>query len=177
MFTKICLTLALGVSAAQSLSVDAPSSVTSGGQTTITWSSISSDPTFSIELIHPSFNNAFAIANSVDPTANTLTLTIPSVPADYTSSSFEIPRGSFAIGAEASASDSSSSTATSNSSASATGESGSGSVRPTSTAPSSSASGSAPSSGTGAPSSAARAGTLPAAAAAIVALIGAAFAL
>ncbi|KAJ6538692.1 hypothetical protein DFH09DRAFT_1176781 [Mycena vulgaris] len=87
MFTKICLTLALGVSAAHTLSVNVPSSVTSGGQTTITWSSTSSDPTFSIELVHPSFNNAFAIANSVDPTTNTLTLTIPSMPAGdgYTS--------------------------------------------------------------------------------------------
>ncbi|KAJ6538711.1 hypothetical protein DFH09DRAFT_1176846 [Mycena vulgaris] len=87
MFTKICLTLAFGVSAAHTLSVNAPSSVTSGGQTTITWSSTSSDPTFSIELVHPSFNNTFAIANSVDPTTNTLTLTILSVPVEdgYTS--------------------------------------------------------------------------------------------
>ncbi|KAJ6538666.1 hypothetical protein DFH09DRAFT_1176685, partial [Mycena vulgaris] len=79
----MCFTLALGVSAALSLSVNAPSSITSGGQTTITWSSTSSDPTFSIELIHPpSCNNAFAIANNVDPTANILTLAIPSVPTE-----------------------------------------------------------------------------------------------
>ncbi|KAJ6538640.1 hypothetical protein DFH09DRAFT_1090344 [Mycena vulgaris] len=139
-------------------------------------------------------NNAFAIANrlSVDLTTNTLTLTIPSVPAD----------GSLPIGAEASASDSTTSTSTASGkfSASATGgaggtgsasvngmafltgsESGSGTVRPTS-----------------AllrlrfqlrfglraflfrhrrPSSAARTRTLPAAAAAIAALVAAAFVL
>ncbi|KAJ6576911.1 hypothetical protein DFH09DRAFT_1148761 [Mycena vulgaris] len=207
MFTKVCLTLALGVSAALSLSVNAPSSVTSGGQTTITWSSTSSDPTFSIELVHPSFNNAFAIANSVDPTINTLTLTIPAVPAEdgYTLQFVNVSdinqvyatSGSFAIGAETSSTASSSESATggaggtgsANGTASATGGasgSGTGSVKPTSTAPSSasgssgstSASGSAPSSsGTGAPNSAARTATLPAAAAAIVALVGVAFVL
>ncbi|KAJ6576939.1 hypothetical protein DFH09DRAFT_1450503 [Mycena vulgaris] len=201
MFTKICLTLALAVSAALSLSVNAPSSVTSGGQTTITWNSTSSDPTFSIELVHPSFNNAFAIANSVDPTTNTLTLTIPAVPAEdgYTLQFVNVSdinqvyatSGSFAIGAEASSTASSSSnasatggaggTGSANETASATGGasgSGTGSVKPTSTVPSSasgsnSASGSAPSSsGTGTPSGAARTRTLPAGAAAIVALVG-----
>ncbi|KAJ6538650.1 hypothetical protein DFH09DRAFT_1176630, partial [Mycena vulgaris] len=118
-FTKICFTL---LSAAQSLSVNAPSSVTSGGQTTITWSSTppicahcSSPPHARLSFIFraerslsssstlhscvplpstskyshspaPLFDgaqdNAVAIANNVDPTTNTLTLTIPSVPAE-----------------------------------------------------------------------------------------------
>ncbi|KAJ7637809.1 hypothetical protein B0H17DRAFT_1216967 [Mycena rosella] len=114
MFTKICLTLALGVSAALSLSVNPLTSVISGGQTTITWTSTSSDPTFSIELLHPSFNNAFAIANNVNPAANTLTLQIPSVPTGdgYTIEFVNVTdinnvyatSGSFSIGADSSSS-------------------------------------------------------------------------
>ncbi|KAJ6538696.1 hypothetical protein DFH09DRAFT_1323652 [Mycena vulgaris] len=185
MFTNICLTLALGVSAAQSLSVNAPSSVTSGGQTTMTWSSTSSDATFSIELIHPSFNNAFAIANSVDPTTNTLTLTIPPVPAEdgYSLQFVNVSdinqvyatSWSFAIGAEASASSTSTSTASFNSAASATAGAG-GSASANGMASTTGGTGAAGNgSGSVKPtSSAARAGTLPAVAAAIVALIGAA---
>ncbi|KAJ6538644.1 hypothetical protein DFH09DRAFT_1368809 [Mycena vulgaris] len=205
--TRVILTLALGVSAALSLSVNAFNRADDN---------YVEQHLVRPHVLHrahpPSFNNAFAIANSVDPTANTLTLTIPSVPAEdgYTLQFVNVSdinqvyatSGSFAIGAEASSS-APPPTASGDSSASATGGaggtesgsvngtasstssgSGSGSVRPTSTAPSStgpasaSASASAPSSsGTGAPSSASRTRTLPAAAAAIVALVGVAFAL
>jgi len=54
-------------------------------QITITWTSQPSDPLFSIELINPSFHNAFAIANNVRPTDGQVTLTLPVVPegGDY----------------------------------------------------------------------------------------------
>ncbi|KAJ6538687.1 hypothetical protein DFH09DRAFT_1397963 [Mycena vulgaris] len=142
-------------------SVNTPSSVTSGGKTTITWSSTSSDPIFSVELVHPSFNNAFVTASSHHQRAHAdhpvracrgrLHVNVSDINQVYATSR------SFAIGAEASSSDSTTSTPTAsgNSGASATGgaggtgsasvnrmasstgsESGSGSARPT-TAPSS----------------------------------------
>ncbi|KAJ7634048.1 hypothetical protein B0H17DRAFT_845700, partial [Mycena rosella] len=73
---------ALGVSTAFSLTANPLTSAIVGGQTTITWTSTSSDPVFSIELTHPSFNNDFAIANNVDPTKNSLTVLIPEVPPE-----------------------------------------------------------------------------------------------
>ncbi|KAJ7459247.1 hypothetical protein FB451DRAFT_1046205, partial [Mycena latifolia] len=108
---SLALTLA---STALALSVNAPSSVTSGGQITITWSSTSSDPVFSIELTHPSFNNDFGIANNVNPSTNSLTIGLPSVPAEdgYTLEFVNITdinqvyatSPSFSIGAEVSSS-------------------------------------------------------------------------
>ncbi|KAJ7822744.1 hypothetical protein B0H14DRAFT_2827813, partial [Mycena olivaceomarginata] len=58
-----------------------PTNPTSGGTTSITWSSTSDDPSrsssanvqnsvFSIELNHPSFNSALAVANNVNPADN-----------------------------------------------------------------------------------------------------------
>ncbi|KAJ7149508.1 hypothetical protein C8R43DRAFT_1007269 [Mycena crocata] len=170
MFTTACLTLALGVSSAFALTVNAPNSPTSGGQTSITWTSTDSDPIFSIELNHPSFNTAFAIANNVDPKANNLTLTIPPVPAEdgYTLTFVNVTdinnvyatSGSFSIGAATSSSSSASASgsatggagasggasgASGSGGASATGSGASGSGRPSSTAPSGSASSGAPS--------------------------------
>ncbi|KAK7007514.1 hypothetical protein R3P38DRAFT_3027723 [Favolaschia claudopus] len=63
------------------LTVNAPTSPQSATTTTITWTSNASDPVFSIELTHPSFNMAFALANNVDPTLNQLTIELPLVPA------------------------------------------------------------------------------------------------
>ncbi|KAJ7758208.1 hypothetical protein DFH07DRAFT_819019 [Mycena maculata] len=81
MFTTICSTLAL-VSSALALTINAPpSDVTVGVPTSITWSSTSSDPVFSVELIHPSFNQALALANNVNPANNNVSITIPPVPA------------------------------------------------------------------------------------------------
>ncbi|KAJ7111688.1 hypothetical protein C8R44DRAFT_798474 [Mycena epipterygia] len=194
MFTKICFALALAVSSASSLSVNAPTSPTSGGTTTITWSSTSSDPVFSIELIHPSFNSAFGIANNVNPANNNITLTIPPVPAEsgYTLEFVNVTdinqvfatSSSFSIGAavSASASPTSSGTAAGGSAsapAGSAGTSGSGSAsgaKPSSTSPSasgsSSGSSSAPSSsGTNTPSGAIRA--VPATAGLVIALAAA----
>ncbi|KAJ7914715.1 hypothetical protein B0H13DRAFT_1872715 [Mycena leptocephala] len=178
MFTKICLALALA-SSAIALSINTPTNPTSGGTTSITWSSTSSDPSslihlirsvFSIELNHPSFNNALAIANNVDPANNNVTLTIPPVPAEdnYTLEFVNITNiddvfatsGSFSIGAAVSASASATGSAGSGSGASgsatgsgsasqasATAPPSSGSVSGSASASASSPSGSAPPSG------------------------------
>ncbi|KAF7312804.1 hypothetical protein MKEN_00963800 [Mycena kentingensis (nom. inval.)] len=53
----------------------------SAGTATITWSSTDSDPVFSIELHHDSFNQDFAIANNVNPAAKSITIDLPQVPA------------------------------------------------------------------------------------------------
>ncbi|KAJ7503995.1 hypothetical protein B0H11DRAFT_2222091 [Mycena galericulata] len=86
MFTKISFAFALSASSALALSINTPSSVTSTEMTSITWSSTSSDPVFSIELDHPSFVHALAIANNVNLANDNITITIPLVPAqdDYT---------------------------------------------------------------------------------------------
>ncbi|KAJ7235392.1 hypothetical protein C8J57DRAFT_1572216 [Mycena rebaudengoi] len=79
MFTKFC-TLALAVSSALAITITTPTSITSGNTTTIEWFGDSSDPIFSIELMHPSFNDAFAIANNINSSDNKISLVIPSVP-------------------------------------------------------------------------------------------------
>ncbi|KAJ7167085.1 hypothetical protein C8R46DRAFT_1096014 [Mycena filopes] len=81
-FTKSFVALVLGATGVVCLTVDAPTAPQSGGTTTITWTSTSDDSTFSVELTHPSFNQAIAIANNVDPTLDTLTIELPIVPAD-----------------------------------------------------------------------------------------------
>ncbi|KAJ7243051.1 hypothetical protein C8J57DRAFT_1367081 [Mycena rebaudengoi] len=56
-FTKFgCIALAMAVTSVRSLSISAaPSSPESGTSITISWTSASGDPTFSIELNHPTF--------------------------------------------------------------------------------------------------------------------------
>ncbi|PBK70188.1 hypothetical protein ARMSODRAFT_866734, partial [Armillaria solidipes] len=55
--------------------------VTSTGPITISWQTSSGDPSvFSIELINQSFNNQYAIANNVDSSLGSLTLTLPQIP-------------------------------------------------------------------------------------------------
>ncbi|KAJ6576909.1 hypothetical protein DFH09DRAFT_1361276 [Mycena vulgaris] len=168
----------------------APSSVTSGGQTTITWNSTSSDPCACLipascrASAFPSTSTAHTHPHSFDGAQNntfadgyTLQfLNVSDINQVYATTSTRCERHR-RCGWERKCERSTTG------GTGATGN-GSGNVKPTSTAPSSSASGtagfssgSAPSTGYGAPSSAARAGTLPAAAAAIMALISAAFAL
>ncbi|KAJ7235372.1 hypothetical protein C8J57DRAFT_1248469 [Mycena rebaudengoi] len=79
MFTKFC-TLALAISSALAITITTPKSVMSGNTTTIKWIGDSSDPIFSIELMHPSFNYALAIANNINSSDNSISLVIPSVP-------------------------------------------------------------------------------------------------
>ncbi|KAJ7681080.1 hypothetical protein DFH06DRAFT_1315810 [Mycena polygramma] len=132
MLAQVSLTLALGAASALALTVNSPTNPTSGGTTSITWSSTSTDPVFSIELNHPSFNSAFAIANNVNPADNNATIVIPPVPAEdnYTLTFVNVTNindvfatsPSFSIGAATSAS------ASATGSASGVGASGSGSV-------------------------------------------------
>ncbi|KAF7305579.1 hypothetical protein HMN09_00811100 [Mycena chlorophos] len=83
--TQIVLLAAASLKAVEALTINTPSGLTSGGMATITWTATSSDPPFSIELVHPSFNQEFAIANSVNPANQTITLQLPPVPpgSDY----------------------------------------------------------------------------------------------
>jgi len=53
---------------------------TAGGPTVIKWTSAPTDPVFSIELLHPDFNSALAIANNVNPQAGKVEVTLPDVP-------------------------------------------------------------------------------------------------
>ncbi|KAK0210007.1 hypothetical protein DFS33DRAFT_1252455 [Desarmillaria ectypa] len=73
--------LALLPLSALSLTVNNPSTtVTSGGNLTITWSTTASDPsTFHIELANVAFNSQFAIANNVNASAGSLTVQLPEV--------------------------------------------------------------------------------------------------
>ncbi|KAJ7436483.1 hypothetical protein B0H11DRAFT_656252 [Mycena galericulata] len=74
------LIAAFGATSVLSLTLNAPTSAQSGATTTITWTSNSTDSTFSIELFHPTFNAAIAIANNVDPSLNQIMVELPSVP-------------------------------------------------------------------------------------------------
>ncbi|KAF8971892.1 hypothetical protein BDZ97DRAFT_1901537 [Flammula alnicola] len=80
MFAKLSL-LALAVPLVSALQLATPTNPTSGGQVTIHWTNQQGDPTsWSFELTNTAFNNEFAIANNVDPSASQLTLTLPIVP-------------------------------------------------------------------------------------------------
>jgi hypothetical protein len=64
------------------LTIDTPTNWTSGGQAVISWENAQGDPsTWSFELINVVFNDAFAIANNVDPSSSPLTIELPIVPA------------------------------------------------------------------------------------------------
>ncbi|KAJ7434032.1 hypothetical protein B0H11DRAFT_2296475 [Mycena galericulata] len=85
---KMFATAMLVVSAAAAVVIQPPVAAASGEVTTIQWTS---DPTFtnmlfSIELVHPDFNNDFAIANNVNASAGKIDVTMPAVPpgGDYT---------------------------------------------------------------------------------------------
>jgi len=80
MFAKFSL-VTLILPLVQALTIQTPTGLTSGGQTTINWTTTAGDPTsFSFELLNQVFNNAYAIANNVATSLGTLTLDIPIVP-------------------------------------------------------------------------------------------------
>ncbi|KAJ7689196.1 hypothetical protein B0H17DRAFT_643852 [Mycena rosella] len=86
---KLCAPVMLMASVAVAITIDAPEvEPASGGPTTIKWTPDSQDDftEFSIELTHPDFNDAMAIANSVDPATGSITVNLPIIPAagDYT---------------------------------------------------------------------------------------------
>ncbi|KAH9043672.1 hypothetical protein EDB85DRAFT_708152 [Lactarius pseudohatsudake] len=88
-----------------------PNNLTSGGSATISWSSSDTDPdVFTIELVNTNlFHNAIAIANNVQKTAGSITVTLPIVQEGdgYTIEAVDIGNinnvfgtsGDFAIGA------------------------------------------------------------------------------
>ncbi|KAK0460768.1 hypothetical protein IW261DRAFT_1533216 [Armillaria novae-zelandiae] len=87
--------LALLPLSALSLTVNNPSTtVTSGGNITITWTTTTGDPsTFHIELSNTVFNSQFAVAASVNASAESLTVQLPEV----VPGSFPVYRSGFAI--------------------------------------------------------------------------------
>ncbi|KAJ3999712.1 hypothetical protein F5050DRAFT_1564479, partial [Lentinula boryana] len=88
-----CSVLLAALPAVFSLTLDTPTNVTSGLVSDVTWSATDGDPTFSLELNHPSFGNSLALANNVNPTSGSpLSIEWPIVPADsgYTLSAVNI---------------------------------------------------------------------------------------
>ncbi|KAJ7304770.1 hypothetical protein DFH08DRAFT_825334 [Mycena albidolilacea] len=79
--TKGLLGLLLGPTGVLSLTINPLSSAQAGAAMTITWTSSSGDPSFSIELSAPSFNAGLALANNVIPTTDQINITLPVVPA------------------------------------------------------------------------------------------------
>jgi len=77
---------------------------TSGGQVTITWTQDASDPaTVSFELVNTIFHNSFAIANNIETSLKTLTVTLPTVPPgdQYTLEAVQIDNINNVIGTSA----------------------------------------------------------------------------
>lgn len=75
-------TLAVLLPFVNALTLNTPASLTSGGQATITWTTTAGDPPFTLELVNAvQFHNSFGIANNVDPSLQTINLTLPIVPA------------------------------------------------------------------------------------------------
>ncbi|KAF8902195.1 hypothetical protein CPB84DRAFT_1836171 [Gymnopilus junonius] len=144
MFSKFAFLAAAVVPLASALTLNIPTGPTSGGNVTITWTSAPNDPaTFSLELVNTAFHNSFAIANNVNPTAGTVSLTLPIVPVGdgYSLEAVDIGNitnifdatGDFSIGA-VTVSITPSSTSSSTSSASHGSTSVSASVTPVTTA-------------------------------------------
>ncbi|KAF5327740.1 hypothetical protein D9619_005058 [Psilocybe cf. subviscida] len=81
MFTKLSLFALVAPLMVSALKLATPKNPTSSGTITIKWTNEPNDPdTWSFVLINQSFNNEFAIANNVNPSASQLTLTLPIVP-------------------------------------------------------------------------------------------------
>ncbi|KAJ7439223.1 hypothetical protein FB451DRAFT_1302672 [Mycena latifolia] len=82
---KLCAILALVAPFASALSITSVSgNAVSEGSLTITWTTSTSDASgvFSIELNHPSFNSALALANNVDSSSLSKDIALPVVPAE-----------------------------------------------------------------------------------------------
>ncbi|KAJ6504671.1 hypothetical protein C8R47DRAFT_154080 [Mycena vitilis] len=80
---KICTVLALAAPFASALQITSVTgNAVSEGSLTIQWSTSTSDPsnTFSVELIHASFNAELALANNVDSSSLSLTVELNNIP-------------------------------------------------------------------------------------------------
>ncbi|KAJ6556636.1 hypothetical protein DFH09DRAFT_1164867 [Mycena vulgaris] len=78
-FKLIAAVMLLG-SVAVAIDIQAPEAPASGGPTVIRWTPDDSLDVFSVELFHPDFNDALAIANSVNPDTGMVEINLPSVP-------------------------------------------------------------------------------------------------
>ncbi|KAJ7496413.1 hypothetical protein FB451DRAFT_1359084 [Mycena latifolia] len=77
---KLCATVMLAASVVMAIDIQAPEAPASGGEIVVKWTP---DPTlreFSMELTHPDFNAALAIATSVNPEAGEVSVMLPPVP-------------------------------------------------------------------------------------------------
>ncbi|KAI0803174.1 hypothetical protein BC629DRAFT_1492291 [Irpex lacteus] len=156
-------TVALLSSVANALTFSTPTDVHSASPVTITWTPSDGDPSnWSLFLVNTAFHNTFAIANPVNNSAGTLTVTLPAVPVEdgYTLEATQIGNisqvvassGSFSIAAPLSSSSSvASSTAASSASGSAA-VSGSGTSAAATSLPSGSSAAISGSSGAPSPS-------------------------
>ncbi|PBK70198.1 hypothetical protein ARMSODRAFT_129930 [Armillaria solidipes] len=79
MFSTYLALAALPLTLVHGLTISNPTeTVTSTGPITISWQTSSGDPSvFSIELINQSFNSQYAIANNVDSSLGSLSVTLP----------------------------------------------------------------------------------------------------
>ncbi|KAJ7617511.1 hypothetical protein DFH06DRAFT_103419 [Mycena polygramma] len=80
---KICTILALAAPFASALQITSVTgNAVSEGSLTITWTTSTSDPagTFSVELLHASFNDQLALANNVDASQLSLTVALNNIP-------------------------------------------------------------------------------------------------
>ncbi|PBK92361.1 hypothetical protein ARMGADRAFT_1105122 [Armillaria gallica] len=79
MFSTYLTLTALPLTLVHGLTISNPTeTVTSTGPITISWQTSSGDPSvFSIELINQSFNSQYTIANNVDSSLGSLSLTLP----------------------------------------------------------------------------------------------------
>ncbi|KIJ06559.1 hypothetical protein PAXINDRAFT_88644, partial [Paxillus involutus ATCC 200175] len=76
--------LALALPLVSAMTVGTPVGAITGSPVTLTWAGNSSDPAyFTFELTNPLFNYDFAIANNVQTSEGSLSLTLPQVPVGY----------------------------------------------------------------------------------------------
>jgi hypothetical protein len=69
------------------LTLNVPEKPSSGGQTTITWTTDTGDPTtFTLELLNNAFHDTFAIGNNVVTADKSLSLELPIIPVGYVNS-------------------------------------------------------------------------------------------
>ncbi|KAF8730544.1 hypothetical protein AX14_005479 [Amanita brunnescens Koide BX004] len=83
MYSKLAILALVAPLACATISIQPPVNAASNSPITITWTSNApgtDPPVFSIELVNLVFHNSFAIANNVQTTQGSLTLTIPTVP-------------------------------------------------------------------------------------------------
>ena len=83
-FSLVFSALALAAPLVSALTVTTPTDWTNAGSVTVTWTAAAGDPqTFDVELINQQFNSQFALANNVQTSDGTISLTLPQVPVGW----------------------------------------------------------------------------------------------